>query len=470
MTFARSSGLLLVGSVFSQAIPLLALPVITRIFAPDAVGLQTLAITWATAISVVATLRLDLASVLPSDDRRSEEVRGATLTSVLVVVPVIGLSIALGSQLILPAIGYADGALWLWMLPILSLAMALTQMGTAIMIRDGRFAHMSTVNIVNQGVTQSLALGFGLYSSWWGGLIIARVLGQVAAAISLLPAGLAPTIRRWRPSLTQFKSVSGEFRQFILFNTPYSLVSTLARDVPLLVFGALASATSVGLYGVARLVMFVPTSLASVSLSPVFFREAARSIGTPQLELLARRLLGLGTLVSAPAFALILAFGPDLFGFAFGTDWHRAGEFAAMLAIPFWVSVQASWIGRVFEVAGKQRRQFVFQLVSDGLIIASVTTCMLVWQDLTIAVSVFAILISIYYLGYFFLAANAASFDLARLGWLWAIGGGVLAVMFCFFWVLRTVSPGEVSPVIGSVVAVVVTLVIASVKLGWLTR
>jgi O-antigen/teichoic acid export membrane protein len=470
VNFARSSLLLLAGSVFSQAIPLLALPVITRIFAPDSLGLQTLAITWATAISVVATLRLDLASVLPNDDRRSQEVLGATLTSILVVVPIIALSIALGSQLILAVIGRADGALWLWMLPLLSIAMALTQMGTAIMIREGRFGRMSTVNIVNQGVTQSLALGFGLYNSWWGGLILARVAGQVAAVVSLLPAGLAGTIRSWRPSLRQFKSVSAEFRQFIVFNTPYSLLSTIARDAPLLVFGALASAASVGLYGVARLVMFVPTSLASVSLSPVFFREAAKSLGSPELESLARRLLGIGTVLSAPAFALILVFGPDLFEFAFGFGWRRAGEFASILAIPFWVSVQSSWIGRVFEVAGKQRRQFVFQLGSDALIIAAVTTAMLLWRDLNIAVSIFAILTSFYYLGYFFLAANAAAFDLARLSWLWLVGFGLFAVMACLLWAAEVVLPEGVSPLASTAAMVFVTLVVALAKLGWLTR
>lgn len=441
MGVVKNSSMLMLGSVSAQLIPLLTLPILTRLYDPSAIGLQALAITWATAISVIATLRLDLASVLSKTEREAERVVHATITTMLMVVPIVAMLLAFCAQLVLALIGHDDAVFWLWLLPILSLAMSLTQLGTSIQIRHKMFGRMSLVNVINQATTQGIAIGIGVFSGWLGGMLLARVVGQIAAVVTLWPRGLGPYLRSWRFSFAGFKDVVSECRQFVVFNTPYSLVSTVARDAPLLIFGALASAATVGLYGLARVVMYVPVSLMSVSLGPVFFREAVDHIRTPALERLAKRLLRLGLLVPAAGFALVVVEGPALFVVAFGDEWRSAGQFAAVLAPAFWITMQGSWIGRVFEVAGRQRRQFVMQLISDPLVIVGVTVTMVLWNDLLVAVAVFAILTATQSLVYFFVAAHVAGFSSASLIREWIMGAVLFGTMIGTIALLARVIP-----------------------------
>ena len=429
MGVVKNSSILMLGSASAQLIPLLTLPILTRLYEPEAIGLQALAITWATAISVIATLRLDLASVLSKTEREAERVVHATITTMLMVVPIVAMLLAFCAQFVLALIGHNDAVFWLWLLPVLSLAMSLTQLGSSIQIRHRTFGRMSLVNVINQATTQGIAIGIGAFSGWLGGMVLARVLGQMAAVATLWPLGLGPYMRTWRFSIRGFKAVISECRQFVVFNTPYSLVSTVARDAPLLIFGALASAATVGFYGLARVVMYVPVSLISVSVGPVFFREAVDHIHTPVLEQLARRLLRLGLLIPAAGFAIVVVEGPDIFVFAFGDQWRAAGEFAAVLAPAFWIALQGSWIGRVFEVTGKQRRQFVMQLISDPIVIVSVTVSMIVWNNLLVAVTVFATLTAAQALVYFFVAAHVAGFRAASLIREWIIGAVLFLTM-----------------------------------------
>lgn len=443
----RSSSVLMLGAIAAQAIPLLTLPIVTRIYDPAAIGLQALAITWATTISVIATLRLDLATVLAADERAAERIVHATLTTMLLVVPSVALFLALCSQFVLGMIGHSEAAFWLWLLPVLSLAMALTQLGSSLQVRQKAFGRLSLVNLVNQASTQALSLSIGAFSPWLGGLVVARALGQIASVVSLWPSGLWKYVRTWRFSLAELRAVVSECRQFAVFNTPYSIVGTVARDAPLVIFGALTSAATVGLYGIARVVMFVPTSLASVSLGPVFFKEAADKIGTPALEKLARRLLALGMFVPAAGFALVLVQGPELFALAFGENWRKAGEFAAVLAPASWCALQSSWVGRVFEVSGKQRRQFVMQIIADATVISAVGGSMVVWGSLLASVALFALLTAAQSCVYFFVAAHVASFNLPSLVRMWFFGAGFLAVIVVAMVTLRTVSASEVQGV-----------------------
>ena len=408
--FFRSSSFLLAGSIAAQAIPLAALPLVSRLYTPEAIGLQTLAVSWATVISVVITFRLDLAAVLPQSQDAAKRIVHAALTAMLVTVPVFAIVLAVFWRGVLDVIGSSEAGFWILFVIVLSVAMALSQIATAVLIRERKFARMATMNVANQGITQSLALALGVAGAWVGGPVLARTVGQLSAVGVVLSGGLAGYIRSWRPSIANLRSVAAEYRQFPTFNVPYSVISTTARDAPLIIFGIFASAATVGVYGLARVIMFVPTSLASVSFSPVFFRAAVDEIGTPVLERRARHLLRLGLFVPAAAFALVAVRGPEIFVTAFGEPWQQAGLFAAVLAPASWFTIQSSWIGRVFEVSGRQRRQLVMQIATDAVVILSVLVTLMLSGDFLTAVWAFAITTSVQAVVYFFMAASAAGF------------------------------------------------------------
>src|SRR5690606_17658614 len=103
-------------------------------------------------------------------------------------------------------------------------------------------------------------------------LTIAKVGGQVLAAGLLgrtSAASLAAAVRGF--SWTGSIAAARKYHQFLVFNTPYSLVGSVARDAPVYTFSALAAVGTAGFFGLARMVLLAPTLLTSNAFSQVFF-------------------------------------------------------------------------------------------------------------------------------------------------------------------------------------------------------
>ena len=66
--FLKNVLTLMIGSVFSQAIPILISPLLTRLYKPDDFGLFALYTSIAQLIGVIATARYELAIMIPEKD------------------------------------------------------------------------------------------------------------------------------------------------------------------------------------------------------------------------------------------------------------------------------------------------------------------------------------------------------------------------------------------------------------------
>ena len=91
MSFRRNVLAMLTGTVLAQAIPLAISPLLTRLYTPEAIGLQTLFMGWAAVLGVLATCRYDLAVVLSDTTEEADRVTAlvATLCGSLMLVLVV---------------------------------------------------------------------------------------------------------------------------------------------------------------------------------------------------------------------------------------------------------------------------------------------------------------------------------------------------------------------------------------------
>ena len=85
-SFSGSALLMMGGTALAQAIPLLVAPILTRIYGPEQFGALATFIGLVTVLSVVATLRLAPAIVLPQDDDDAARIVAAALAATLLVV------------------------------------------------------------------------------------------------------------------------------------------------------------------------------------------------------------------------------------------------------------------------------------------------------------------------------------------------------------------------------------------------
>jgi O-antigen/teichoic acid export membrane protein len=206
------------------------------------------------------------------------------------------------------------------------------------------------------------------------------------------------------------RAAIARYRQFPLFNVPYSLVGSFSREVPVFLLTAVGMTASGGAYGLARSVVLAPVTVLSASLSQVFFKEAVDLIHTERLANLAGNVMLAIAMVFTVPFVMLGIFGPELFAAVFGDEWRKAGAFAAILAPVAYLFLYSSWPERLFEVAGAQHVALGVQLLGDLLsILAALAVLRMTGADLP-TIGAFAAVSCAYHVVYL-----ATAFRVARI-------------------------------------------------------
>lgn len=415
---------MIVGYAVAQALPILAAPLLTRLYSPEAIGIQSVFMSWSAILAVVATLRLDLAVVLAPN--RSQASQTILLGGWLTLMAATAITLAAAVHAFLPGLEVQGGRLWVWLLPLMVAAVAITQLAGALLVWSKRFAPVSGAQVGNQGVYLCIAAAWGFASGSGAGLLVAKVVGQLTAAMLVVLAARRSFARPVRPAVSAGRKLWRRCRPFVLFNAPYSLVGSVGREVPIFAFAAFGATSAVGFYALARSIIGVPTALLSSSLSQVFYREAAESRGSEGFQRLVYALLRVTAWGPAPAFGFLVVWGDVAFRTVFGDAWDTAGVFAGAMSIAAWLGIQSSWPDRIYEAHGKQSVSFVIQICWDG--IAFTAVFLAVWSGASpvLTVLIFAIVNSLFHLTYLVGIFRVARIRLSIL--LSTLGGGMLTL------------------------------------------
>jgi O-antigen/teichoic acid export membrane protein len=463
VSFVKNARVMLVGFALAQAVPLLASPLLTRLFSPAAFGLQTLFVSSTTALAVLATLRIDLATVLAVD--RDEAIQIASLafipTSAVVVASLL-VAVIFGPSLA-AATGHAGYTGWIWAVAPMIMVLAVVQIATGFLTWLRYFGPASGAQVVNQFGYLAAAVGLGVWNSPVEGLVAAKLIGQIAAAATLIFV-----LRRFigelqLPPRAEWHRFWVRCRPFLVFNTPYSLFGALGREVPVFAFSAVGAMATAGYYGLARTLLGAPATLLSASLSQVFYREAAEHRGSARLEQLTFGLLRMTLTATAPGVALIMVWGDIGFTLAFGPEWVTAGNYAMVLALPAWLRIQTAWPERLYESVAKQGVSFAIQITFDTITALVVFGAVLSDLSPLLAVIMFAAINLVYQLVYLTGMMHVAGFPLTQL--LRALGKGA-AVLVASAVVLMAFRLSGLPELVGFLCATITALIAIAVVAG----
>ena len=210
-------------------------------------------------------------------------------------------------------------------------------------------------------LSQVALLLFGVGgAALFAGHIFGLMVGMMAAILLLSPP--RPNIA-FIPTTVQ-RAYLLKHESFWRYSLPAGLLNIAAGKFPLFLIGAKYGLIEAGLFALTERVLTAPVSLLAASVLEVFKREAVHAFQTSGNCTKAYRstfkalvLLGCG-----PAL-FIFAFAPDFCAWVFGEPWRGAGDFARILAPLYFLNFVASPLSYVFFVAGKQKVEFVWQIV-----------------------------------------------------------------------------------------------------------
>jgi O-antigen/teichoic acid export membrane protein len=323
-------------TAISQALYVIALPILSRMYSVEAFGNLAVLQSVTAFTVVVAALRYEVAVLLPGDDETAMSLLGlsfviiaATTAAIVLVVLVASPGVLFRGQL-----GFLRD-LW-WLIPITHLGSGAREALTHWAMRRKAFAAIARTKVSQVGAQLAAQLAMGGVGLGPMGLFLGDVLGRVAGAGTLVRL-LWANDRRLLAGVSTAKMVHAarRYAEFPRYGIWAQMLSRSGRDFIPIALASLYGSTVAGWFGLASRVLAAPLELVCRSVSQVYLGEAADLARRDPVALKrlyrtsAWKLLLLGT---APSVVLAL-FGPQLFGFVFGSVWHGAGTYARYMAL-----------------------------------------------------------------------------------------------------------------------------------------
>lgn len=340
--FLRNVLALAGGTALAQGVTIAATPLLTRLFGPDAIGIQSAFISVVNVGATVAALGYPTAIVLPVADRdaivlaRLSVLLSATLCAI--------------ASLLLWWVGGALADIpWMMHLapfaPLIPLAIMLATFGAIMnqwLIRKGAFGLSAMSAAANSLLYSGARIVIGLVHPAAAGLVHATTASHASGTI-ISWAGwwfrrnpsASGAVNAAAPSVAAASTLelAVRHRDFPLFRAPQNLINALSQGLPVLLLAAHSGPGVAGQYAIALMVLTIPANLIGTSFASVFYPRVTEVIARGE----AAHALILGTMrtmagLGAVPYAAVLLLGPVIFPWVLGVQWRQAGEFAQVLA------------------------------------------------------------------------------------------------------------------------------------------
>jgi O-antigen/teichoic acid export membrane protein len=363
---------LFTGSAIAQAIPILVSPLLTRLYPVVDFAALTIITTLISLVGVVVTGRYEFAVGLPADDRDARSlVQLASVITVSVSI-LVGIFLVFFRDGIASLMSFPSSPDYLFAIPVAALFYGGYQAFSFWQIRQRNYVVVSGSRI-SQSLTNS-ASSLGIFFIGFGinGLILGNVLGQFAA---FLYAFLS-TAGRFKDFLVKpfsdLKVVAGRYADMPKVNSIHALSDVGQSTAVILMITGIFGSVSTGLYGLTMRILQAPLNMIGNSLAMVFYKEVSEK--TINGQLISKLLLSTMRtlfLISLPVFLLLMVFGPDLFALVFGSEWRDAGLYARIMSPWLMLNFIASPLSNLPIILSKQRAFFVYSLIGNSIVIAS---------------------------------------------------------------------------------------------------
>lgn len=370
-TLGRKVSILLSGSVAAQALPLLAAPLLARLYSPESFGQFGLFTAVASILAALANLKYDHAVLLAKNAVAAFHVfaicvvSSATLAGLLAVVLLSAPDAWFGSR------WFAVERMHAAWLPVSFILAGLTQALISMLFRGEQFTTVAKVRVTQAIISTGLSLTLGFWMPTGTALIASTIAGQgVGVAILVLLRDRRQTFTtRLRWSL--LARCSSRYMRFPVFTAPSDLLNGLGANLPMLFIGSIYGLSTAGAYALAQRTLGMPLMLIGSAFSDAYRQSAAKSLAEEGSfwRVSVKTLRTLGLIAILPT-VLCVALAPWLFPLVFGVQWALTGEIVQMLALVYFFRLVVSPLSYNYYMANRHSEDLVLQCLSFAASVA----------------------------------------------------------------------------------------------------
>jgi O-antigen/teichoic acid export membrane protein len=367
--FAADVLRLITGTASAQVLTIVTMPVIARLFPPEAFGVAALLASVVAVTSMVVGLRYELAIQVAESDEDAANALVLTLIVVLALTAGFSVVLWLAKDFVLSALHNFRLGPYLWLIPLGTLLGGISSALNNWSGRERQFTLLTWVQIASaiSAVAAKVAFGFaGIISG--GVFYFCALLGNFVGCVPLV-------VRIWQDraplfianvNLRRIVHTLRRFRNFPRFSVGTALLNSVSWQVPSFLLALFFSPAVLGSYWLAKRTLRAPMNLLGVNVAKVFFCRAAEARFDGTLSRVVENTFRyLASLSVFPSLLLALV-ARDLTVVVFGPKWSVAGTYMQILSlsIPFWFV--AGPMNTIFAVLEQQALELRLQVFIFG--------------------------------------------------------------------------------------------------------
>ena len=335
----KQTGTLASGTMLAQIIGLFATPVLSRYYLPEDFGLLGSILTLAGIVTVILSLKYEMAIVLTEKREETNSIVGLSLL-IMIGLFIISSGVIITTPSLLKYTGINNTSnLIVIVLLLITLGLGIQNILYQWHTKFENYEIMSKNRVVQKLSIVFLQLVIVILFSSHFGLIWGFALGLLFSLfILILP--LKQQIKSFRFNKEDIIKSSKKYFRFPLFTAPQNLLNAISQGLPVLLLGSFFDLKTVGFYFFAVRILQLPTSIMGGSIRQVFYKRASDlRTNIPQLFIeFKKTTFGLMCIILIPVI-IVFIYGPEIFSLCFGSEWEKAGEMAKWMIL---------WVGLMF--------------------------------------------------------------------------------------------------------------------------
>ena len=366
--FLKSVSILAGGTAFAQAIGVIVLPIITRLYSPEGFALFAVYASILSILAVAICLRFEIAIPLPEKDEDALSLVILAMLSNVGLTLLIALSILLFQDSILSVIQQPQLAPFIWFIPIGVFFAGLYNALQYWTTRKKQFSTIAKTRMTQSIASSSVQIGGGYSGFGAFGLILGQVINLSAGIIRLFISFRKETKELVKTlSVLQLKKNWKKYDKFPKYSTFESLANVGAIQLPVIIIAAVALGPEAGYLMLAMKVMAIPMGLIGGAMAQVYLAHAPEYYNKGSLrEYTIQTIKQIAKIAIIPLIS-IGTVAPFIFPLVFGESWAKAGYMVLWMIPWFVMQILSSPVSMSLHITGNQRIALVLQIA--GLIL-----------------------------------------------------------------------------------------------------
>lgn len=325
---------LVTGSIAARLIGILSIPIITRLYTPEDMGILSAFISLTGVLLAFTSLRYSVVIPLP-------RTLGYALNSSMLCLIILGVVSSLlffityfYYPLIFQLLNLDELNAYWYLLPICVFLLGLVEILNTWAVRWKEFKLLSKANVLQSSVGTISKIIFGLMSVGPLGLVIGQILVQAGSVITLFKFYLINFDKKVI-NTKKMLFIASYYADIPKYRLPSQVFLSLSMNMPILFYSSYYGSEEAGKVGLALMVLSLPISLIGNTVGQAFYGEIA-ALGRKhpvKIEKVTRALLKKLLVISLLPFILLTLFGEVAFEIVFGEEWLDAGQYARIMGI-----------------------------------------------------------------------------------------------------------------------------------------